>query len=161
MQFQDKVVIVTGAGGGIGLATARQFASEGARVVIAEFDQAKGSAAERMLRDAGADALALRCDVASETEVKHVVDSAFDRHGRLDVIVNNAGTMIFKPIEAHSEADLLGVMRVDLSAPSGSPSTRSCAAGRARRSSTSRAFTRSRRRLGWRRTRPPRPRSSR
>jgi len=114
MQFQDKVVIVTGAGGGIGLATARRFASEGARVLIAEFDEAKGSAAERALRDAGADALALRCDVASETEVTRVVDAAFDRHGRLDVIVNNAGTMIFKPIEAHSEADLLGVMRVDL-----------------------------------------------
>jgi glucose 1-dehydrogenase len=114
VQFRDKVVIVTGAGGGIGLATARCFADEGARVVIAEFDEQKGSAAERQLREGGADALALRCDVASEADVKRVVDAAFERHGRLDVIVNNAGTMIFKPIEAHSEADLLGVIRVDL-----------------------------------------------
>ena len=114
MQFDGKVVIVTGAGSGIGLATARRFAGEGARVVIAEFDEAKGSAAARQLHDSGADALALRCDVASEADVARVVDAAFARHGRLDVIVNNAGTMIFKPIEAHSEADLLGVIRVDL-----------------------------------------------
>ena len=114
MRFEDKVVIVTGAGGGIGLATARLFASAGARVVIAEFDEARGNAAERQLRDAGADAVALRCDVASEAEVTRVVDAAFERHGRLDIIVNNAGTMIFKPIEAHSDADLLSVIRVDL-----------------------------------------------
>jgi NAD(P)-dependent dehydrogenase (short-subunit alcohol dehydrogenase family) len=114
MQFQDKVVIVTGAGSGIGLATARRFAAEGARVVIAEFDEAKGKAAEAQLREAGSDALALRCDVASEVDVARVVDASFARWGRLDVIVNNAGTMIFKPIEAHDETDLLRVMRVDL-----------------------------------------------
>ena len=114
MQFRDKAVIVTGAGGGIGLATARLFASEGARVVIAEFDEAKGRAAADALRAAGGDAMALRCDVASEADVVRVVDAAFERHGRLDVVVNNAGRMIFKPIEAHGEADLLGVIRVDL-----------------------------------------------
>jgi NAD(P)-dependent dehydrogenase (short-subunit alcohol dehydrogenase family) len=114
MQFADKVVIVTGAGSGIGLATAQLFAGAGAHVVIAEFDPARGSAAELELRAAGGDAFALRCDVASEPDVIRVVDAAYERHGRLDVVVNNAGTMIFKPIEAHSEADLLGVVRVDL-----------------------------------------------
>ena len=114
MRFKDKVAIVTGAGGGIGLATARRLGDEGARVVIAEFDPARGEAAARTLRDAGIDALALRCDVAGEGDVQRVVDAAFERWGRLDVIVNNAGTMIFKPIESHDEQDLLGVMRVDL-----------------------------------------------
>ena len=114
MEFRDKVVIVTGAGGGIGLATAHRFAGAGARVVVAEFDEARGAAAEQALRAAGGDAVALRCDVASEADVIRVVDAAFERHGRLDVVVNNAGTMIFKAIEAHDEADLLGVMRVDL-----------------------------------------------
>ena len=113
MRFQDKVVIVTGAGSGIGLATALRFGAEGARVVIAEFDEAKGKEAEAQLRSCGADAIALRCDVASEADAIRVVDAAFERWGRLDVIVNNAGVMIFKPIEAHSEADLLHVLQVD------------------------------------------------
>jgi NAD(P)-dependent dehydrogenase (short-subunit alcohol dehydrogenase family) len=114
MRFQDKAVIVTGAGSGIGLATALRFGAEGARVAIADFDEAKGQAAEAQLRDAGMEALAVRCDVSSEADATRVVDAAFERWGRLDVIVNNAGVMIFKPIEAHSEADLLGVLRVDL-----------------------------------------------
>ena|SRR5436190_5442189 len=113
MRFKDKVVIVTGAGSGIGLATSRRFGAEGAHVVIAEFDDAGGRAAETQLRDAGIDALAVHCDVASEVDVTRVVDTAFERWGRLDAIANNAGTMIFKPVEAHDEADLLRVMRVD------------------------------------------------
>jgi len=114
MRFHDKVVIVTGAGSGIGLATARRFAGEGASVVVAEYDATKAEAAVQALRDAGGDALAVACDVAVEADVARAVDTAIGRHGRLDVIVNNAGRMIFKPIEAHDEADLLGVMRVDL-----------------------------------------------
>ena len=114
MRFQDKVVIVTGAGSGIGLATARRFAGEGAHVVVADVDAIKAADAEHALRDAGGDALAAACDVAVEADVARVVDAAFARRGRVDVIVNNAGRMIFKPIEAHDEADLLGVMRVDL-----------------------------------------------
>ena len=114
MLLGGKVVAITGAGGGIGRATARLVASEGARVVIAEYDEARGRAVESELRAGGSEALALRCDVGDEADVVRVVDAAFDRHGRLDIVVNNAGKMIFKAIETHSEADLLGVMRVDL-----------------------------------------------
>ena len=114
MRFDDKVVIVTGAAGGIGLATARRFGREGARVVLADHDAAKADAAAAALRADGApDALAIRCDVASDSDVERTVDAAIARFGRLDVVVNNAGVMIFKPIEAHSEADLLHVLQVD------------------------------------------------
>ena len=114
MRFDDKVVLVTGAAGGIGLATARRFGREGARVVLADHDAAKADAAAAALPADGApDALAIRCDVASDSDVERTVDAAIARFGRLDVVVNNAGVMIFKPIEAHSEADLLHVLQVD------------------------------------------------
>ena len=115
MRFQDQVVIVTGAAGGIGLATAQRFAREGARVVLADRDPNKGAAAAETLRAAGAvDVLPVPCDVGSEADVERCVQQALARFGRVDVVVNNAGTMIFKPIEEHVEADLLHVMRVDL-----------------------------------------------
>jgi len=115
MRFQDKVVIVTGAAGGIGAATARRFAAEGARLVLADYDEAGAHAAADALRKGGArDVLALRCNVAAEAEVAATVDAAIARFGRLDVVVNNAGVMIFKPIEEHTQADLLHVLQVDL-----------------------------------------------
>ena len=115
MRFQDKVVIVSGAAGGIGLATAQRFGREGARVVLADHDGRKGKAATATLEAAGvADPLSVECDVGSEGSVVACVDAAFARWGRLDCVVNNAGVMIFRPIEAHTEADLLQVLRVDL-----------------------------------------------
>ena len=113
-RFLDRVVIVSGGAGGIGRATAQRLAAEGARVVLADFDADGASAAVETLRAKGApDALAVPCDVGSEADVARTVDAAFTRFGRLDAVVNNAGIMIFKPIEAHDEADLLRVLRVD------------------------------------------------
>jgi len=115
MRFRDKVAIVTGAAGGIGLATARRLGSEGARVVIADL---KGDAAERSageVRQAGApDALGMACDVSSETQVAATVEAAMDRFGRLDVVVNNAGLMTFKSLEELTQQDWQKVLNVDL-----------------------------------------------
>lgn len=113
-RFEGKVAIVTGGAGGIGLATALRLARDGARVVVADHVEARAQGAVEALRAAGAaGALAATCDVADEADVARTVDAAIAAFGRLDVVVNNAGVMIFKPIEAHTEADLLGVMRVD------------------------------------------------
>ena len=114
-RFDGKVALVTGGAGGIGLATALRLGREGAQVVIADHDEGKARAAADQVRAAGAPgAIASACDVGIEADVARAVDAAIGAFGRLDVVVNNAGVMIFKPIEQHVEDDLLKVLRVDL-----------------------------------------------
>jgi NAD(P)-dependent dehydrogenase (short-subunit alcohol dehydrogenase family) len=114
-RFSEKAVIVTGAASGIGLATATRFASEGARVVIADLDLTKaGAAAEQIKAQGSGETLAVGCNVANDDEVKAAVVSTIDKFGRLDVVVNNAGVMTFKPLAEHTTDDWLKVLHVDL-----------------------------------------------
>lgn len=115
MRFQDKVAIVTGGASGIGLATAKKLGSEGARVVIANLDQAKSEAAAEQVKAAGApEAWGSECDVSQEEQVIATVQGTLERFGRLDIIVNNAGLMIFKPLQEHTAEDWLKTLHVDL-----------------------------------------------
>ncbi|MET7803142.1 3-oxoacyl-ACP reductase [Micromonospora chersina] len=85
-RLQDRVAVVTGAGSGIGLATVRRFAAEGARVVCVDIDAEAGKRA--------ADEVAgefVAADVADETAVRDLFDGVAERHGRVDVAFNNAG----------------------------------------------------------------------
>ena len=115
MRFQDKVALVTGGSGGIGLATAKRFAAEGARVVIIGRQVEKLTKAAAEVTAAGApDVWAAVCDVADETAVEATVQEVLKRFGRLDVVVNNAGLMQFKPLEELTGADWLRILNVDL-----------------------------------------------
>jgi len=115
MRFTDRVVIVTGGVSGIGLAAAKAFGTEGARVVVADINQQKADEAVQAIKAAGApDAWASACNVSDAAQVEATVKGAVERFGRVDVIVNNAGLMFFKPIEQLSEEDWQRILGVDL-----------------------------------------------
>ncbi|MDB6027314.1 MAG: oxidoreductase [Verrucomicrobiales bacterium] len=115
MRFDNKVAIVSGGSSGIGLATAKRLGSEGARVVLIGRNKEKVLAAAEETKRAGApDAFGLVCNVAEEPEVEAAVRATIDRFGRFDVMVNNAGLMIFKPLEEQTAEDWRSVLNVDL-----------------------------------------------
>lgn len=90
MRFQGRVAIVTGAAAGIGLATARQLAREGAQVLMADWSAQGGQVAETLRAD-GLDVQFQQVDVSDEAQVSALVGAAESRWGRLDVMVANAG----------------------------------------------------------------------
>lgn len=114
-RFEGRVAIVTGGSSGIGLATAIRLGHEGARVVIVNRHPEEGEAAARIVRECGApDAFALACDVSEEDQVASAVADTVDRFGRVDVVVNNAGVMVFKPLTELTKDDWIRVLGVDL-----------------------------------------------
>jgi NAD(P)-dependent dehydrogenase (short-subunit alcohol dehydrogenase family) len=89
--LEGKVSLITGAGSGIGRATAKIFAREGARLVLADVVEPGGQETLQMIKAAGADGIFLKCDVASETAVEALIKRAVEQYGRLDCAFNNAG----------------------------------------------------------------------
>jgi NAD(P)-dependent dehydrogenase (short-subunit alcohol dehydrogenase family) len=91
LSFENQVALVTGAGSGIGLATAQAFAAEGASVMLADVNEAAAHKAAEQLIAADHKAIAARCDVADEVQVKVMVEQTVSTFGRLDAAFNNAG----------------------------------------------------------------------
>ncbi len=91
MEIQDKVALITGASGGIGLATARRFAEAGAKVVLAARSAGRLDEIADDLRGQGYTALAVPTDMTDQAAVDHLVKTAHDRYGRIDALINNAG----------------------------------------------------------------------
>jgi NAD(P)-dependent dehydrogenase (short-subunit alcohol dehydrogenase family) len=90
-RFVDRSVLVTGAGSGIGRATAQLFAAEGARVVAVDQNEADAEKTVALIKDAGSDAFAIAADVSSEADCRGMVERTVAAYGKLNIAFNNAG----------------------------------------------------------------------
>jgi len=90
-KLDGKVTLITGGGSGIGQATARLFASEGGKVVVADYVPAGGQETVRMIKEAGGEAMFVKADVSKAADVEKMVKTTIDIYGRIDILFNNAG----------------------------------------------------------------------
>jgi NAD(P)-dependent dehydrogenase (short-subunit alcohol dehydrogenase family) len=110
----EKVCLITGGAQGIGEACARLFLEQGAKVVIVDVDKEKGQALASQLQQQGHEILFLASDVGNKVEVDAVIAQVLAQHGRLDVLVSNAGIFKAAPFLEVSESDFDEVLRVNL-----------------------------------------------
>ena len=110
-RLKDRVAIVTGGASGLGAATVRRFVEEGARVAIADIDEARGTALAREFGTAGH---FVRCDHTDRSQCRAAVAATLARFGALDILHNNAGGPFAGPVETADDATLERVIGVNL-----------------------------------------------
>jgi 2-dehydro-3-deoxy-D-gluconate 5-dehydrogenase len=110
----SRIALVTGGNGGIGLGMARGLGQSGATVLIVGRNAEKSASALRELQSLGVRAESLACDVTDEAAVKALFAQVRDRHGRLDILINNAGSTVRKPPQDFTLAEWNQVMDVNL-----------------------------------------------
>lgn len=99
MRLKDKVAIVTGAASGIGHEIAKTYLREGAKVAIADLDEAGAAAAAKALDPTGKNAIGIAMDVTNEDQVNAGIDKLVETFGRIDILVSNAGIQIVAPLD--------------------------------------------------------------
>jgi NAD(P)-dependent dehydrogenase (short-subunit alcohol dehydrogenase family) len=110
MRLQNKTAIITGAGSGIGEASARLFAKEGARVAVVDYDDAGG---QRVAKQLGDSAIFIRADVSRSSDMEQMTRTVQDKFGRIDILFNNAGVSCVGTLHETSEAEWDRVMAIN------------------------------------------------
>jgi NAD(P)-dependent dehydrogenase (short-subunit alcohol dehydrogenase family) len=113
-RVKGKVAIVTGAAGGLGSAQASLLAKEGAKVVITDIDETQGNKVAEEIGHEGGEAIFLKHDVSSEQDWKGVIEKTLSEFTKLDVLVNNAGVILFKNIKDTTLEEWRWVIKVNL-----------------------------------------------
>lgn len=114
MRFKDKVVLITGAGVGIGRAAAVQFGKDGAKIAVNSLTPANGQETLRRVKETGAQGVYLQGDVAVAADAERMVQETINAFGRIDVLVNNAGIVLPGRVDNMSEEDWDKTMAVNL-----------------------------------------------
>jgi len=114
LRLKGKVAVITGGTSGIGLATAILFAKEGAKVVIASRDNEAGRAALDLIKSNNGEAIFVKTDVSNEEDVKILIAESLRRYKRLDILFNNAGIELAKPVTETSSEELAKVIDINL-----------------------------------------------
>lgn len=115
--LRGKTVLVTGGSRGLGLVLAREFARNGARVAICARDEQELQHARSDLQSRGADVMAVKCDVTNMMEVEQMMNRIRERFGKIDVLVNNAGTIQVGPLEVMNHEDFEKAMSTHFRGP--------------------------------------------
>jgi len=114
MRFTNKVCLVTGGGSGIGKAACQQFAHEGGKITVVDLDEQHGNQTVQEITASKGEAIFAKCDVGNPEDVKAAVKAAVDKWGKIDVVVNDAAMMTFKPIVDLPDDDFDKVLNVNL-----------------------------------------------
>lgn len=114
MKLADRVAIITGAGSGIGQATAIMFAQEGAKVVVADYAPQGGQETVEKIHQAGGEAIFVKTDVSKSGDVQRMIDTTIETYGRIDVLFNNAAVTIPASVVDATEEIWDKTMDIDL-----------------------------------------------
>jgi NAD(P)-dependent dehydrogenase (short-subunit alcohol dehydrogenase family) len=114
MRFKDRVAIVTGGGAGIGRSVCVNMVKEGAKVVVADINQAAAQETADSIKKEGGDALAIKTDVTQRPDAQAMADAALKTYGKIDILVNNAGTDIKGAITELTEKTWDTLMDINL-----------------------------------------------